>query len=127
MVVAATITTCMPISVPSIAEAVATTSVLTPHVPVITQRLITLLLPQGTREWIMDAMTTTVAMTMASTIAVEATTTIAATLAVVPTKAEAMVAATTTAIVAEATTAEVTTIALRTPSPATAVARCASR
>ena len=88
---------CMPISVPSIAVAVATTSVLTPHVPVRTQRPVTLLLLQGTREWITGVMTTTVATTMASTIAVEATTTIAAILAAVPTKA-AMVAATTTAI-----------------------------
>lgn len=132
---AATITTCMPISVLSIAVAVATTSVLTPHVLVITQLLITLPVHQGTREWIMGAMTTTVATIMASTIVVEAmttiaaeaTTTIAAILEAVPTKAEAMVAATTTAIVAEATTAEVATIAVRTPSPATAVARCVSR
>ena len=126
MVEAAIITTCMPISVPSIAVAVATTSVLTPHVLVHTQRLVTLLLPQGTREWIMVAMTTTVATTMASTIVVEAMITIAAILAAVPTKA-AMVVATTTAIVTEVSTAEAATIAVRTPSRATAVARCASR
>ena len=126
MVEAAIITTCMHILVPSIAEAVVTTSVLTPHVLVHTQRLVTLLLPQGTREWIMVAMTTTVATTMASTIAVEAMTTIAAILAVARTKAAAMVAATTTAIVAAPAKAEATTV-LHTPSRATAIARCASR
>ena len=126
MVEAAIITTCMPISVPSIAEVVVTTSVLTPHVLVITQRLITLPVHHGTREWIMDAMTITVATTMASTIVVEAMTTIAAILAVARTKAAAMVAATTTAIVAAPAKAEATTV-LHTPSRATAVARCASR
>lgn len=130
----AIITTCMHILAPSIAEAVVTTSVLTPHVLVHTQRLVTLPVLQGTREWIMGAMTTTVATTMASTIVVEAMTTIAAeamtTIVVEATTtimAEAMVAATTMVIATEASTAEVTTTALRTPSPATAVARCASR
>ena len=123
---AAIITMCMPILVPSIAEVVATTSVLTPHVLVHTQRLVTLPVLQGTREWIMAAMTTTVATTMASTIVVEAMTTIAAILAVAQTKAAAMVAATTTAIVAAPAKAEATTV-LHTPSRATAVARCASR
>ena len=127
MVEVAIITTCMHILVPSIAEAVVTTSVLTPHVLVHTQRLVTLLLPQGTREWIMAAMTTTVATTMASTIVTEAMTTIAAILAVARTKAAAMAAAMTTAIVTEVSTAEAATIAVRTPSRATAVARCASR
>ena len=121
----AIITTCMHILVPSIAEAVVTTSVLTLHVLVITPLLTTLPVLHGTREWIMAAMTTTVATTMASTIVEEATTTIAAIPAVVPTRA-AMVAATTTAIVV-ATSTEVATIALHTPSQATAVARCVSR
>ena len=125
MVEAAIITTCMHILVPSIAEGVATTSVLTPHVLVITSLHITHPALHGTRDWFMAAMTTTVATTMASTIVEEATTTIAAILAVEPTKV-VMVAATTTAIVV-ATSTEVATIALHTPSQATAVARCVSR
>ena len=122
----AIITTCMHILVPSIAEAVVTTSVLTPHVLVHTQRLVTLPVLQGTREWIMAAMTATVATTMASTIVVEATTTIAAIPAEVPTKVAAMVEATTTAIVVAPAKAEATTV-LHTPSRATAVVRCDSR
>ena len=125
MAEAAIITTCMPIRVPFIVEVAATTSVLMPHVLVHMLHLVTLPVLQGTREWTMGAMTTTVA-TMASTIVVEATTTIAAILAAVRAKAAAMVVATTMAIVAVQARVEATT-ALLTPSRTTAVARCASR